>query len=170
MIIKVEPKDWNMYSVDLLFNQETPDSEDGAIEDYLAEHGLVPKRQSQIRLEGSDWQVISFGGCYLGRHLSSLSQIQRQAVEREMLAAEIPRVLRSGPNGEARLRASSLGDAPLRMAVATLVEEYHTESSFDSDGDGLLEVTLDAVAVQDSFLEIVGAMPDQRESQRTPAR
>ena len=60
-----------------------------------------------MRLEDRDWQVMSFDGCYLGRHLSSLSQIQRQVVEREMLAAGIPRVLRSGPNAEARLRASS---------------------------------------------------------------
>ena len=52
MIIKVEPKDWNMYSVDLLFNQEAPDSEDGAIEDYLAEHGLVPRRPVADALGG----------------------------------------------------------------------------------------------------------------------
>ena len=123
-----------------------------------------------MRLEGSDWQVMSFGGCYLGRHLSSLSQIQRQIVEWELLAAEIPRVLRGGPNAEARLRASSLGDAQLRKAVVRLVEEYHTESSFHADGNGLLEVTLDAVAVQDSFLEVVGARPDEGESRRTPAR
>ena len=111
VIVKVEPKDWNMFSVAMLFNKEHPDSEDQAVDNYLADHGLVPKRKSETRLKGIDWRVMSFGGCYLGRHLNYITEIQRQAVEREALAAEVAEVLRDGSDAEVRGRARNRSGA-----------------------------------------------------------
>ena len=45
MRIKIEPKEFFMYSVFLAFSKERPDPEDNAIKAYLDEHELIPKVQ-----------------------------------------------------------------------------------------------------------------------------
>lgn len=161
MIVKVEPKDWNMFSVSMLFNKAHPDPEDQAVGDYLADHGLVPKRESEARLEGVDWSVMSFGGCYLGRHLTYISEIQRQAVEREALAAEVAEVLQDRSDDDVRGKFLSFDDSQVQTALTRLVDELHPQASFEADAEGLCKATVDAAAVRSGFLKIAGGMPGE---------
>ena len=160
MIVKVEPKDWNMFSVSMLFDKQHPDPEDQAVGDYLADHGLVPKRESEARLEGVDWRVMSFGGCYLGRHLNYISEIQRQAVEREALAAEVD-VLRGWADDEVRGRFLSLDESQVQTALTRLVDELHPQASFEADAEGLCKATVDAAAVRSGLSKIADGIPGE---------
>lgn len=138
MFIRVEPAGFSMYTVQMVFDAERPDSEDQQVRDYLAEHGLEPRYQWTSELEGSQCEWLQFGGCYLGRHLNEIGQIQRRAVEVELLTAEIEAYLASlplaevSPDGEQR-----------REAVALLVQEFHRESSFQVNDNGELTAVLD---------------------------
>ena len=89
MFIKVEPAGFFMYTVQLIFDPASPDSEDQEVRDYLTDHELEPRYQYQIEQDGRPCDVMQFGGCYLGRHLQSVGQIQRHAVEVELLTAEV---------------------------------------------------------------------------------
>ena len=168
MQIKVEPKDFLMYSVFLIFDEEASDAEDEAVKTYLAERGLEPKRVSKTVQEDRGCEVMYFGGCYLGGHLNAIGQIQRRVVDRELLAAEIPSLLRQGPDAEARARASSTRDGELQEAVEKLVDEYHVESSFGLDDEGLIQVTLDAEPVQARFLDLMADSPSGHSPVRAP--
>ena len=143
-----------MYSVFLTFNLESPDAEDEGVRRYLADHQLVPKRQSESVVESQRQEEIYFGGCYLGRHLEFISAIQRKAMEWQALAWEIPKMLREGGNREARGRVESMSDDRLTAVVNELVEKYWQRSSFANDEDGSLRVSLDPSVVQDSFLQL----------------
>ncbi len=44
MYLKVEPKDWNMYSVMFYFDITRPFSEDEEVRRYLSDNGLEPRR------------------------------------------------------------------------------------------------------------------------------
>ncbi len=83
MIIRLEPKEWLMHAVFLFFDEDTPDPEDQAIRDYLTEHKLAPKRETTTSWDEREWSVMYFGGCYLGRHLGVISEIQRRIVEEQ---------------------------------------------------------------------------------------
>ena len=114
MIVRVEPKDWMMYSVFLYFDRNAPDGEDSEAREYLAEHNLVPKREAVTTLEDREFDVLSFGGCYLGQgHMGALSEIQRNAVEKELIADKIVVLLREGPASDARKQAESMDEPQL---------------------------------------------------------
>ncbi|MCI0800000.1 MAG: hypothetical protein J4O06_14570, partial [Chloroflexi bacterium] len=89
MFIKIEPAEFFMYRVILIFDMESPDSEDQEVRDYLEEHELEPRYQSTGELDQRQCEFLQFGGCYLGRHVDSIGQIQRKAVEVELLTAAI---------------------------------------------------------------------------------
>ena len=93
MFIKVEPAEFFMYRVILVFDLENPNSEDQDARDYMTEWELEPKYQRIGDFEGSNSEIMQFGGCYLGRHLGKISEIQRGHVEREIITAEIGRLL-----------------------------------------------------------------------------
>ena len=93
MFIKVEPAEFFMYRVILVFDLESPNSEDQNVRDYMTEWELEPKYQRVGDFEGSNSEIMQFGGCYLGRHLGKISEIQRSHVEREIIIAEIGLVL-----------------------------------------------------------------------------
>lgn len=154
MYIKTEPKGWNMFAVFMYFKEDGPDEEDVEIKGYLQEHKLMPKQRTKTTVEDDECEVWYFGGCYLRNHLQEIMAIQRRVVTREMLAEELPGLLREGPDAEARQRASGLEDGQMSAAVAELVNEYHQEASFAPGEDGNLKVTLDAAAVQESFLKL----------------
>ena len=99
MFVQVEPADFFMYTVKLIFDLEQPDSEDQEVRDYLDERELEPRYLSTADLDGRQCQIMQFGGCYMGKHLDQLAQIQRRAVEVELLTAEIQSHLAAG--GEA---------------------------------------------------------------------
>ena len=158
MIVRMEPKDWDMYTVLLYFDKSAPHAEDDAVKGYLAERRLAPKREFDTTIEEKEYGVMSFGGCYLGRkHVDALAEIQRGFVEREMLASKIPDIIRNGSDEGARARASELSDDALEAAAIDLVAEYHRESSFEISSDGFLSVVLNETDVQASFLKLTSS-------------
>ena len=152
MRIKVEPKDFFMYSVFLAFQKDEAEAEDEAVKAYIEEHELIPKMQGTDTVEGEELDVMYFGGCYLGRHLGAIEDMQRTAVEREMLAEEIERILLESPNPETR-HASDAAGARMNALVSGLAEDLHDDSSFGTDGNGYLKVTLEPGVIRRLFLE-----------------
>ena len=81
--------------------------------------------------------MIQFGGCYLGSHLQSIGQIQRKAVEVELLSEVI------SPYVEELFKDKGLIQLSTRTGVITeLVSEFHDESYFGSNESGELAVSL----------------------------
>ena len=152
MRIRVEPKDFFMYAVFLAFKKEGAEPEDAAVKAYLEQHELVPKMQGTDTVEGEELDVMYFGGCYLGRHLGVIEEMQRKAVEREMLAEEIEGVLRQSTDPETRRTSEALGPG-MDALVLGMAEDLHDESSFAPGDDGYLKVTLEPEAVRCMFLE-----------------
>ena len=136
-----------MYRVILIFDMESPDSEDQEVRDYLVEHELEPRYQSTGELDQRQCEFLQFGGCYLGRHVDSIGQIQRKAVEVELLTAAIRDHLADITTGEAGEDAG-LTEQQRQAAVAELVPQFHQESSFQTAENGNLIAVLDGEAVR----------------------
>ena len=149
MFINVEPTDFFMYRVKLIYNLDNPDSEDQEVRDYLAEQELKPKVQSTGEFEGNQSELMVFGGCYLGRHLNQIGQIQRLAVETELLTEEIQRHLSSSTQADLELK-----EEERQEAVAELVQTFHQESSFQTNEKGELEAVLDKQAVVEAARQL----------------
>jgi hypothetical protein len=145
MFIKVEPAGFFMYSVQLVFDPERPDSEDPEVRDYLAKHELEPRYHWTAEFEGHQCEWMQFGGCYLGKHLQNIGQIQRQAVEAELLSAEIESHLNSSP-----IEETPLTQEQRQAAIATLAQEFHQESSFQTNENGELTAVLDGNQVREA--------------------
>ncbi|PKB79516.1 MAG: hypothetical protein BZY88_12915 [SAR202 cluster bacterium Io17-Chloro-G9] len=140
MFVQVEPADFFMYRVKLIFDLESPDSEDQEARDYLNEKELEPRYLSTTDLDGRQCQIMQFGGCYLGRHLDHLAQIQRRAVETELLTAEI--------RGHLEASEDASQKRPDEQVINQLVEVFHKESSFQTGENGELVAVLDGDAVR----------------------
>jgi hypothetical protein len=149
VFIKVEPAEFFMYRVKLVFDLETSDSEDQEVRDYLAENELEPKYRGTGELEGSQCETMLFGGCYLGRHLERIGQIQRNAVEVELLSVEVERHL--AESGPAYL---ALPEDQRRAAVAELVRNFRQTSSFQTGENGELVAVLDGNAVREAAQQL----------------
>jgi hypothetical protein len=155
MIIRVEPREFFMSTVYLIFNREQPEPEDDEINRYLAEHQLDPKRRFEATSEERPCQVWQFGGCYLGTHLERIIDIQRRYLEAEMLAQELPRLLMEGTDAAAQQTMAALPAERFQELVGRLVEEFHRESSFGADEQGSLTVTLEPTVVRQRFQELL---------------
>ena len=119
MIIRVEPRDWDMYTVQMFFSQTGPHAEDPEVRRYLADNSLEPRRQSEVELDGEKFQVLSFGGCYLGAHrMQAISDIQKTVVQRELLAEAIPLMLTAGAETDAHRLAAAMTDDDLKKRLA----------------------------------------------------
>jgi hypothetical protein len=155
MIIRVEPKDFFMSTILLLFDQAHPDPEDEEVKRYLAERHLEPKRTFDRDAQEQYGVVWQFGGCYLGRHLDAIADIQKTYLEAEMLADEIPRLLKD----EVKMleAADVLPDDRRQELLAILVREFHQESSFGPDTQGNIQVILEPAVVQRRFRELLGS-------------
>ena len=156
MRIKVEPKDFFMYSILLAFNNEVPDMEDEAAKKYLEDYELIPKAEGKDTVDGVEHDVMYFGGCYLGRHLRNLETMQRQAVEREMLGAKIMSTIKESTDPETRQFADAAPQPQFQEIMHDVVEAFHDESSFDADEEGMLIVSLELAVIQKKFVEIAG--------------
>ena len=156
MFIKVEPAGFFMYTVQLIFDPARPDSEDQEVRDYLADHELEPRYQYQIEEDGRPCDVLQFGGCYLGRHLQSVGQIQRHAVEVELLTAEVEGHL-AALGLPQPVANGSAEDTSRQETVAALVSELHQESAFQPDENGELAVALDREEVRAAALRLLGS-------------
>lgn len=156
MFIKVEPADFFMYRVKLVFDLEHSDSEDQEVRDYLAEHELEPKYQGTGEVEGSQCETMLFGGCYLGRHLERIGQIQRNAVEVELLSAEVERHLAESGQGYLALPKEQR-----RAAIAELVQNFRQKSSFQTGENGELVAVVDGNAVREAARQLTNSLTGQ---------
>ena len=143
MFMHVEPAEFFRYRVKLIFDLEQPDSEDQQVRDYLTEHELEPRYLYTQELEESQCEVMQFGGCYLGRHLDRIGQIQRTSVEVELLTAEIEGHLNTSTAEELLLPEERRQDT-----IATLVQDFHQESSIETAENGELRAVLDGESVR----------------------
>ena len=151
MFIKVEPAEFFMYRVILVFDLETPNAEDQEVRDYMTEWELEPKYQRTGDFEGSNSEIMQFGGCYLGRHLGKISEIQRSHVEREIITAEIAHVL---DNAEQPVAIP----ADIREeTIRSLVDTFYQPGVFQPNDEGLLEAALDDEAVRQAALQLLSA-------------
>lgn len=155
MIIRVEPKEFFMSTIYLIFDRQRSEPEDEEVKRYLAERQLEPKRTFETTYQERDSQVWQFGGCYLGKHLDVIVDIQRKHLEEEMLAHEIPRLLKEGEDVEVHRAVGELSACRMQELVHMLVEEFHRESSFASDEEGCVKVTLEPTVVQQKFKELL---------------
>ena len=151
MFIKVEPAEFFMYRVILVFDLEAPNSEDPEVRDYMTEWELEPKYQRTGDFEGSNSEIMQFGGCYLGRHLGKISEIQRNHVERELITAEISRLLDDAEQPVA------VPQARREETLQQLVQTFHQPDVFQPNDEGLLEAVLDAPAVRQAAREFLEA-------------
>jgi len=149
MIIKVEPADFFMYSVVMISNLETPDPEDREIHDYLESQELEPRYQSEGDFEGRHSESIQFGGCYLGRHLDEINQIQQRYVEEELVEYEINRHLGESDN------PVDLPDDQREDAIAELMKSFNNEGAFKEMDDGKFSVALDGEAVREAARALI---------------
>ena len=149
MIIKVEPADFFMYSVVMISNLETPDPEDREIHDYLESQELEPRYQSEGDFEGRHSESIQFGGCYLGRHLGEINQIQQRYVEEELVEYEINRHLGESDN------PVDLPDDKREDAIAELMKSFNNEGAFKEMDDGKFSVALDGEAVREAARTLI---------------
>src|SRR5262249_48312674 len=148
-------KDFFMSTILLIFDRGQPDPEDEEVKRYLAERALEPKRTVDTAAQERDCVVWQFGGCYLGRHLDAIADIQRKYLEEEMLADEIPRLLKADAEVEVQEAVDQLSDARLEELVDALVKEFHQESSFAPDAAGNVKVMLEPAVVQRRFRELL---------------
>ena len=149
MIIKVEPADFFMYSVVMISNLETPDPEDREIHDYLESQELEPRYQSEGDFEGRHSESIQFGGCYLGRHLGEINQIQQRYVEEELVEYEINRHLGESDN------PVELPDDQREDAIVELMKSFNNEAAFKEMDDGKFSVALDGEAVREAARTLI---------------
>lgn len=151
MIIRVEPKEFFMSTVYLIFNKAQTEPEDTEVKHYLEERQLKPRREFETPYQEQDCLVWQFGGCYLGQHLEKIADIQRRYIEAEVLASEIPRLVQDGADTEVRQAMENLSPAGLQDLMGALVKEFHQDSSFGSDQEGHMQVTLEPAVVQQRF-------------------
>jgi hypothetical protein len=145
-----------MYAVFLAFSKEHPAPEDEAIKAYLDAHELIPKAQGTDRFADQEFEVMYFGGCYLGKHLEVISDMQRQAVEHELLTVEIQRILQATTAPETRRVADQTPEPQMQALIANLAQEFHQDASFGANEEGFLKVTLEPGVIEQRFLELVG--------------
>ena len=151
--IKLEPADFFMYRVIMIFDLENPDSEDQQVRDYLVEHELEPKYQRTGDYEGRHSELMQFGGCYLGRrHLDAIGQMQRAQVEKELVTEQIEAHL----SDEAAEDLALTGEG-LKAAVAELLPRFHEDSAFTTAESGELVATLDGEAVRNAARQLMAA-------------
>ena len=137
MFIKVEPAGFFMHTVKLVFDLDNPDLEDIEVRDYLAKHELEPRYRWDDKLEDDKAEVIQFGGCYLGNHLQDIGQIQRKAVEVELLIEALT------PYVEEVLKEVESGQVSDGKCITEqLVKIFHDECYFGSNEAGELAVNL----------------------------
>ena len=149
MFIKVEPAEFFMYRVIIVFDLEAPNSEDQEVRDYMTEWELDPKYQRVGDFEGSNSEIMQFGGCYLGRHLGKISEIQRSHVEREIILAEIGQIL--DDDGDPVL----VPDERREETVRQLAETFYQPEVFQPNAEGLLEAVLDPSAVREAARDLL---------------
>ena len=159
MRIKVEPKDFFMYSVFLAFDKESPEWEDAAVHKYLEDNELFPKALFNDKIDGVEHEVMYFGGCYIGRHLNIVEGIQRDAVRQEMLGEKIAGAVRNGADPDVRRLAEGIPEPKLVEIMNEMVNGYNDDSSFIANDEGFLVVNVEPEDIAKKFVELAGSRP-----------
>ena len=115
---------------------------------------MIPKLQGKDTIDGQESDVMYFGGCYLGKHLKVIEDMQQDAVKRDMLATEIERTLSESTDPATRAAADGTSEPQLKELIASLAQELHQESSFGADEEGYLKVTLESDYIRQKFKEM----------------
>jgi hypothetical protein len=97
---------------------------------------------------------MQFGGCYLGKHLDRIAQIQRRTVEVELLTATIEQHLKVPMTG-----GVSLSDDQRQATVPHLVREFHQDSSFKTGENGELIAALESEVVWEAARRLLQSAP-----------
>jgi len=139
-----------MYTVQMVFDVERPDAEDQPIKDYLVEFELEPRYRWEAEHDGRRCQWLQFGGCYLGKHLQGIGQLQRRAVELEVLTEEVARCLESVP-----VETNFSSEDQRQLVVTSLVREFQRESTFQVNQNGELAAVLDQVEFAESLRRLL---------------
>ena len=145
MIIRTEPKDVFMYSVYLIFDPTEPDAEDHNVHEYLERNFLEPKRVESIVYDDRNCEMMYFGGCYIGRHMDALINLQTMAVQREMVAAEI---------GQTVAKVLKPSDPRLDDVIDQLTESVRQSDGFKTTEDGQLLFTIDVDYLHSKALDL----------------
>ena len=157
MIIRVEPREFFMSTVYLIFDREQAEPEDEEVRRFLSERQLEPRRTFETTYQEHSCEVWQFGGCYLGAQLNAIADIQKRYIEAEMLTSEIPRLLKEGADAQVQHAVETLPEARFQDLVGILAKDLHQESSFGPDEAGNLKVTLDPAVVQQRFKGLLTA-------------
>ena len=160
MYITVEPAGLMMHTVKLVFDPAEPAPEDQEVRSYLSQYELEPRYHwfAEIEgLEGRQCEIMQFGGCYLGRNLQNIGQIQRRVVETELLTAEIERHIAAG----SLPTLASADDAERQAAIAAMLDEFRQEENFGLDAANELRATLDNAAVQQAGARALAVIRQQ---------
>ena len=144
MWIEVEPADFFMFRVSLLFSETAPDPEDEWVRQYLREHHLEPRRQGKIERDGEPIEVLQFGQCYLGPHAVALRDLRGRGVERSALLQAVPAILRE--SGIA-LEPEDQDRPEVQALVARIAEDVHPAAKFVRADDDRVGVSLDPEVV-----------------------
>jgi hypothetical protein len=157
MYISVEPAGLMMNTIKLVFDPSEPAAEDQEVRDYLSQHELEPRYHwfTEIEgLEGRECEIMQFGGCYLGRNLQNIGQIQRHVVETELLTAEIGRHTQNG----VLAALADATDAERAEATIMLIDEFRQEEAFGLDDAGELKATVDGDALQQAAVRTLATV------------
>jgi hypothetical protein len=92
----------------------------------------------------------------LGNHLQVIEDLQRQAVEQELLRVAIEQVLQETTELGTRQVADQTPEPQLKALITNLVQAFHQDASFGANEEGYLKVTLEPAVIQQKFLELAG--------------
>ncbi len=158
MFVRIEPKDFNMYSVFFFFNKQQADPEDAGVRAYLQQQALEPKRRWDEVWHGVDCNVMYFGGCYIERHMKPIGEMHRRGAQLSLLRRAVDGALNGGRPSKALTQAlAALPKDRLDEVKASLVERLNADSSFGADKNGYLVVTVPKATLRREFVELAKA-------------
>lgn len=160
MWIEVEPADFFMFRVSLLFSRAEPDVEDSWVREYLKESDLEPRRQFETERDGHPIEVLQFGQCYLGSHAYKIRDLHKRGVEIAALRHTLPEMLADLQADPATSAGLGTG-APDETTILALVDRVHPEARFAQDKEGRLIVGVDPEVLRTAYREVVAAMAGQ---------
>ena len=140
-----------MYTVQLMFDCAFPTSEDAQVKSYLVEKQLEPRVEWEETIEGRDYQLMQFGGCYLGNHLQEIGNLQRSAVETELIAEAVAQFLDEGSCDSTEF------DLDARSGIEKhLISKFNSENYFSINESGELAADIPTEELLIAFREIRG--------------
>ena len=140
-----------MHTVQLMFDCGCPASEDSQVKSYLVEKQLEPRIEWEETIEGRTYQLMQFGGCYLGNHLQEIGNLQRRAVETELISESVAKFL-----DEISSDMSELDHDTRSRIEEYLISKFHTENNFNINEAGELAADIPAEELLRAFREIRG--------------